>query len=139
MDTRERAHQIAVSIPAKKKAAWVATVLGAAIEHLDVPTDVLSLTDPDLDFVEAAAIFHRLRALTLEVERGDRDPLRYALLLVAENAAKVVADPWGERFNADAAGWFWICIEHLLAIRSIDSMTAAVMPMLAEVATSPSG
>ena len=114
-------------------------MLGAAIEHLDVPTDVLSLTDPDLDFVEAAAIFHRLRALTLEVERGDRDPLRYALLLVAENAAKVVADPWGERFNADAAGWFWICIEDLLAIRSIDSMTAAVMPMLAEVATSPSG
>lgn len=101
-----------------------------------MPPDILLLTD--LDLVEAAAIFHRLRPLTLAVERGEEDPLRYALLLAAENAAKVVADPWGERFDSDSAGWFWICIEDILAIRSIDSLTAAVMPMLAEVASSPS-
>ena len=139
MDNRARAHELADSIPARKRADWVAKVLGAAIDGLAVPADVHLLTDPDLDFVEAANIFHRLRELTLEVERGDPDRLRHAVLLVGENAAKVVADPWGERFNPDAAGWFWLCVEDLLAIRSIDSLTDAVTPMLAEVTRNATG
>jgi hypothetical protein len=105
----------------EERPGWAAAALTEVHDVAGVVAqieDVIVLADTPDRWREAMAAFHALRQLTL-AEDGDegRDPMRLAILLLAENVAKVTynASGYPAPYDHDAGWWVVPCLAGVLA------------------------
>lgn len=116
------------AIKPEDRPSWAARVLRIVISELDAPPAavlrVLEIAGDEKRWGEAHAAFQAVRELTLREEKagGDRG-VRYLVLFVAENCAKVIYNASGRPapFDFDTGWWLPGCARAVaLKVTSIE-------------------
>lgn len=126
---RDAASQVLGRIPVAIRPAWTAGVLEAAESLIGRPTmttELISIGRTQERWPSAVDVFRTIRHSTRQAERDSSSGAAPIELYVLENAAKLIANAGGQRFDDDIGVAFIYLVVQLSLERSDPETQAAI-------------